>query len=654
MPASSTCPCRGWPSPRSAAWACAWPTGSRRITTSPRRRWPTSMPDSPCASWRRRTNRPAGPPRNPGSKTTRRGNGIAVTGEIMSLEFLSGSIRRTTHRGGDDLLSAGLGLAGLAGVPVPFADPAHPTPAELRRRAIQSNWKGIADLGPLGGYGRVYGSVPAVPGREYGAFARLPNAHHSHRVLCQIPDDFDKQARCLIVAPSSGSRGVYGAIALAGTFGLPRGCAVVYTDRGGGAGYFDCADGTRAESGGTLLEFEPERAPKDAGIAAKHAHSGDHPEADWGAHVLQAARFGVAMLDEAFPAQAPFTPGNTRIIAAGISNGGGAVLQAAGLDEEGWLDGVVALEPNVHVAGRGRALYDYATEAALWLPVALADPRFAAVPFARAGMLTPPAWQARGASLHARGELESGESSAQAREALQRLLASGWQEEAIASAACSTAFDMWRAIAVTYSSAYLRRGVGAMPCGFSFRPLDVAGIPAPAVRAAWWAEGSGIPPDAGIGLSGGSDASADPALPGLLALRALWDGGGAEAMALHAAVGQLAVRAPRKGLPVWVVHGAEDGLIPAAFSSDAYVAWLREREHALRYWRIPHAQHFDAFLIVPGMGERHVPLLPYGYAALDRMYAHVVDGAPLPDRQPPQTRPRGPYALDRRHLDLPS
>src|SRR5579875_1263614 len=379
MPASSTCPCRGWPSPRSAAWACAWPTGSRRITTSPRRRWPTSMPDSPCASWRRRTNRPAGPPRNPGSKTTRRGNGIAVTGEIMSLEFLSGSIRRTTHRGGDDLLSAGLGLAGLAGVPVPFADPAHPTPAELRRRAIQSNWKGIADLGPLGGYGRVYGSVPAVPGREYGAFARLPNAHHSHRVLCQIPDDFDKQARCLIVAPSSGSRGVYGAIALAGTFGLPRGCAVVYTDR--------------------------------AGVAAKHAHSGDHPEADWGAHVLQAARFGVAMLDEAFPAQAPFTPGNTRIIAAGISNGGGAVLQAAGLDEEGWLDGVVALEPNVHVAGRGRALYDYATEAALWLPVALADPRFAAVPFARAGMLTPPAWQARGASLHARGELESGESS---------------------------------------------------------------------------------------------------------------------------------------------------------------------------------------------------------------------------------------------------
>src|SRR3546814_13396876 len=58
-----------------------------------------------------------------------------------------------------DLLTAGLGLDGLrAMVPPAFADAAHPTAAELRRRAIWSNWRGIADLAPGGGYGTLYGT----------------------------------------------------------------------------------------------------------------------------------------------------------------------------------------------------------------------------------------------------------------------------------------------------------------------------------------------------------------------------------------------------------------------------------------------------------------------------------------------------------------
>ncbi|HET9836058.1 MAG TPA: 3-hydroxybutyrate oligomer hydrolase family protein, partial [Rhodanobacteraceae bacterium] len=521
----------------------------------------------------------------------------------------------------------------------------------------------IADLGPLGGYGSVYGGVPIVPGREFGAFARLPHAKHTHRVLCQVPDRFDAKARCLIVAPSSGSRGVYGAIALAGAWGLPRGCAIAYTDRAGGAGYFDCndgtgvtLDGTRAGAGTGMLEFEPDSAPARAGIATKHAHSGDHPEADWGAHTLQAARFGLAMLDEAFPAQAPFTPENTRIIAVGISNGGGAVLQAAGLDDAGMLDAVLAIEPNVHIAGNGRALYDYATEAALLMPCALTDPRFSATPFARVGAALPPAWAMRGEALQSLGLLSAADPSGQAAEALERLCASGWEIPAIESAACSTMFDMWRAVAVTYASAYLRRGVGDMPCGFSFQTISPTGQPGPAaetIRAAWWSEGSGIPPDVGIALSGGSDASADPALPGVLALRELWHADNSGAKTLRAAVAQLSAKAPRRELPMWIVHGADDGLIPAAFTSDAYLEWLSRQDRAPRYWRVPHAQHFDAFLAVPGFGDRHLPLLPYGYAALDRLYAHVVNKNPLPDAPTPQARPRGPTALESAHLDLP-
>lgn len=577
----------------------------------------------------------------------------------MALDFLLGTVRRTEHRGADDLLSAGLGLPGLAGLPARFADPSCPTPAELRRRAIQAGWKGLADFGPLGGFGRVYGQVPHVPGREFSAFARLPNAHHPHRVLCQVPDAFDHRARCLVVSPASGSRGIYGAMALAAGWGLPRGCAVAFTDKGAGSGYFDGAsgtgvalDGTRVEAGRALLEFEPRGAP-DAGVAVKHAHSGDHPEADWGHHVLQAVRFGLAMLDEAFPAQAPFTPGNTRVIAVGISNGGAAVLQAAGVDRDGWLDGVVALEPNVHFSDGGRALYDYATEAALWMPAALTAGRFAHVPLARLGGVAPPAWTARRDALHARGELPESDPAAQAEAALDRLLASGWQEAALATAASSTAFDVWRAIAVTYASAYLRAGVDTMPCGFSFQPLPVPGVPAPAVRAAWWPDGTGVPPNPGVGLLGGLEASPDPALPGVLALRGLWTGTSAAAQQLRASVAQVTAGLPRARLPVWVVHGAEDGLVPAVFSSDAYVRWLREHGRTPRYWRVPHAQHFDAFLQLPGFGDRYVPLLPYGHAVLDCMYTHVVDGTPLADPPMPRPRPRGAAPLDAVALGLP-
>lgn len=573
--------------------------------------------------------------------------------------LLTTPVRRTVHRGGDDLCSAGLGVAGVAGLPVPFADPVRPTSPEVRRRAIQSGWKGITDLGPLGGFGRLYGEMPHVPGREYSAFARLPSARYPHRVVCQVPDDFDTKARCLVVAPSSGSRGVYGAMPLGG-WGLARGCAVVYTDKAAGTGYFDCAqgtgvalDGTRAEAGNAILEFEPREYAADAGIAVKHAHSGDHPEADWGAHVLQAARFGLAMLDETFPAQAPFTAENTRVIAVGISNGGAAVLQAAGMDREGLLDGVVAMEPNVQMAGHGRALYDYATEAALWMPAALTAPRFAGVPFARVGPTAVPAWIARRQNLHARGLLPSTDPAAQAEAALERLHESGWQDEVLATAASSVAFDLWRAVAATYASAYLRAGVGAMPCGFSFRTVEVNGIAAQAVRAAWWSDGTGIPPDIGIGLFGGMDASMDPTLAGVSALRELWDGNETAASMLHAAVDALAAGLPHADLPVWVVHGAEDGLIPAAFTSDPYVEWLRAQGRGTRYWRVPHAQHFDAFLQLPGFGDRYVPLLPYGYVALDHMYAHVVDGASLRDVSTPRPRPRGPTALRATTLDLP-
>jgi hydroxybutyrate-dimer hydrolase len=576
-----------------------------------------------------------------------------------------GDVQVTEHRDHDDLLSAGLGLTGLAGAPLPFADPGDPTAAELRQRAIQTNWKGIADLGPLGGYGTVYGGVPDVPGREYQAFARIPGARAPHRVLLQLPDRFDRQKRCLVVTASSGSRGIYGAIALAGAWGLPHGCAVAYTDKGAGTGYFDYADnsgvaldGRRAKRGEAELEFQPTPSSSTSGIAVKHMNSGDNPEADWGRHVIQAAQFGLAMLDRAFPDEAPFTPQNTKIIATGISNGGGAVLQAAGLDKEHFFAGVVALEPNVHVTGNGRAMYDYGTEAAIWLPCALSSERFAAAPFARGprGAL-PPAWPVRCASLRAQGKLSGNTLAEQAEQGYQYLRRRGWTDEAMATAATSTTFDLWRVIAAGYASAYLRRGAGDMPCGFHYAAIDAKGAPGaadPVARAAWWADGSGIPPGNGIGLFGGTNVSTDPTLVGNECLRALWTGDDHETLALRASIAATVAGLPRSDLPLWVVHGASDGLLPTAFSSEPYVEWLREEGRTSIYWKVPHAQHFDAFLALPGFGERHVPLLPFGYAALDRLWAHLYEGATWPTDAPtPPARPRGAGALERSKLGLP-
>ncbi|WP_395680011.1 3-hydroxybutyrate oligomer hydrolase family protein [Dokdonella sp.] len=574
-----------------------------------------------------------------------------------------GEVRESLHRNGDDLLSAGLGLAGLRARSPAFADAAQPTAAELRRRAIHTSWAGIADLGPLGGYGDIYGAVPSVPGREYQAFARLHGALAPHRVLLQAPDAFDANARCLVVAASSGSRGVYGAIALAGAWALPRGCAVAYTDKGTGSGYFDldsdsgvALDGTRAARGTAPLEFEPAHVDAMRGVAIKHAHSSGNPEADWGRHVLQAARFGLAMLDRAYPAQAPFTPANTRVIVTGVSNGAGAALQAAGLDD-GLIDGVVALAPNVHVAGHGRALYDYASEAALLMPCALVDARFDAVPFARVHGATPPAWLARCARLHEQGVLEGTDLAAQARAALDRLHAAGWDDLALATAASSTAFDLWRAVGATYASSYLRAPATKMPCGFRFAATDAHGAAIAAdapTRAAWWSDASGIPPGAGVMLLGGTDASADPTAAGIDCLRRLWSGNDAPAHALHAAVAATITRPPRADLPILVAHGEDDGLLPFAFTSSAYIDALAAAGRKPVLWRVPHAQHFDAFLALPAFGDRYVPLLPYGYAALDAMWKHVAAAAPLPASKRFPTHPRGARGLDRGMLALDS
>ena len=67
----------------------------------------------------------------------------------------------------------------------------------------------------------------------------------------QIPDSFNPAAPCIVLGPSSGSRGVYGAIATASEWGLKRGCAVALTDAGKGVGLYDLTDDTVNRIDGT-------------------------------------------------------------------------------------------------------------------------------------------------------------------------------------------------------------------------------------------------------------------------------------------------------------------------------------------------------------------------------------------------------------------
>lgn len=552
-------------------------------------------------------------------------------------------VRVTEHRLNDDLLTAGLSLAGLRSLQAPApADAEHPTPAELRRRAIYTSWRGIADLRP-GEFGERYGSVSQVSGREWSTFLRLPHARQPHRALVQVPDSFDQTKRCLVVTASSGSRGIYGAIAVAGAFALPQGCAVAYTDKGAGSGVFDFAsqigvqlDGTRASAAEAELEFKPEgQASTTSGVAFKHAHSADFPDADWGWHVLQAAEFGLHALDQAFPELAPFTAQNTRVLAVGLSNGAGAALRAAELDEAGLIDAVVVAAPNITVPGQP-SLLEYASTAALLQPCAM--PVLTQAP--RINPLYPNVAPVRCAQLQQRGLLSGKNVTAQSQDALDQLRAFGFRATSLNTSASNVELDLWRSVLATYLQSYTRAGLGQAMCGYGF--AAAAGLSS-AQRALWSADFSGLAPSAGVTLLDelASTNAADPSLPGLLcAFDAISAAKADPRSVLARAIGATLAQPKRLRVPTLIVHGRADGLIPIEFTSLPYTEAARAAGATVALWQVESAQHFDAFLAFPSYAQAYVPLLEPLQQALAEGLAHIANAQAWPqDRMISARRP---------------
>jgi hydroxybutyrate-dimer hydrolase len=455
----------------------------------------------------------------------------------------------TTYDGTtDDLLTGGLGKTGIGNVVAPgFVDAANPTAAELRRRAIYTNFRAVLDPTAAGGYGTLYGpnidvsgnatlGEGKIAGKEILAYADDGSGKKNVVVMVQIPSTFDKTNACIIAGPSSGSRGVYGAIGTAGDWGLKHKYAVAYTDAGKGTGYHDLAtdkvnliDGrlvSRASAGylaqfsvdltGTALDTFNAAFPNR--IAYKHIFSQQNPEKDWGQDVLDSLRFAFWALNEEYaPVDTAsgkhtrtITPANTIVIASSISNGGGESLQALEQDPEGLIDGLAVTEPNAQprdmtgvtvnfngaaVPNAGKPLIDYFTYRMIYEPCAAISTSAEAPNGIRPGWVgkgtaplppsdpTPLANQVAGVELQViatqrcqslvdKGLLSGATALEQADAALAKMQAYGWTDP-VSNALHASHYKLADIyVAFGYVAAYGKFSVGDNICGFSLANVN--------------------------------------------------------------------------------------------------------------------------------------------------------------------------------------
>ncbi|MBP1205757.1 hydroxybutyrate-dimer hydrolase [Duganella sp. 1411] len=614
-----------------------------------------------------------------------------------------GTITAKTYDGvSDDLLTGGLGVSGLIAAAPAYADPLNPTAAELRRNAIWANYRAIQDINPAAGFSRLYGpnvdaaGVPTtgegkVAGSEFIAYTDDGSGNQNVTLMVQIPASFDVNNPCIITGTSSGSRGIYGAIATSGEWGLKNKCAVAYSDKGSGTGLYTFDDdsvnlqnGVRATrtAAGKNSNFTPNisdadraafAANKPGRVAFKHAHSQQNPEKDWGKYTLQAVEFAFYMLNEQYAMYSRdntrhvvrFTPTNTITIGSSVSNGAASALLAAEQDTRGLIDGVAATEPQIQpktatgysirqngvpVTGQGKILIDYSTYAALYQPCIAST---AAAP-------------GRCTALVAKGLLTGADLAAQQADALARLRAYGWLPDSDVLQAAHALTNVL--VAVTYTNAYGRFSATDQVCGFTFAPTDATGSPVPftpAQRAASFATQNGIigtpiyeasvggPKAYNLGVSPSTNL-ADQSLDGFLCLRALATGidpvnGNAltgtlaeQSARVRAGAAEVAATGNLHGKPAIIAAGRRDTLMVVNFNSRAYLGLNAVAEGSaskLRYVEVTNGNHFDTLTSV--FPQYVIPLNVYLFRALDAMMAHLRNPTvPLPPSQVVRTTTR--------------
>ncbi|ASJ73043.1 3-hydroxybutyrate oligomer hydrolase family protein [Granulosicoccus antarcticus] len=559
-------------------------------------------------------------------------NTTQPSGQVAAIDTL-GPVLDTRHDGENDGLLGGLGLSGLRTPPVFYADPAAPTAAELRRATLHANYAALVDLRAEGGFGTLYGPTDdtSYPGREFRAF--VGEGINRATLMLQLPDSFDPDAACLVVAPSSGSRNAYGAVGTSGDWGVSKGCAVAYTDANKGTGAVELTQKTGFDlslesielasssdeasfvvptsenvptpgadyAGITLPGNDEVQAYADANpnrYAFKHAHSQKNIEKDWGLHTLESIQFALNILSEEY--ETSLTTANTLIMGASVSNGGSAILRAAEASDGSVFDGIVVGEPNVNpvaaaspftinMAGRdpfdahSAPFYDYIVAAELYAACASKASVNTGATFAELRGDTT----ARCNSLVAAGLLDEGDIELVGEQANQKLLEAGYLSESTKLLAGYAGVDLFQSLITTYGNAYTRSSVVDALCSVSMAHVITATLtPAPyPLLTTLAADSNGIPRTAGMFLikddspagatiqiaAPSSNGELDYNLEGALCWKDLRDNAENPLNArLVQGIDEIKASGDLHGVPTIIVHGRADALIPVNHSSRPY------------------------------------------------------------------------------------
>ncbi|MCA9779237.1 MAG: hypothetical protein KC800_21055 [Candidatus Eremiobacteraeota bacterium] len=606
----------------------------------------------------------------------------------------------------DDLTSAGLLLEGLANpTPPVFRDPAQPTPSELRRRAIYENYRALADTSKDGGFGQYYGSVEPVSGLEVRGVLS-----DSATAIVQVPESFRPEQAKLLLVPASSSRGVYGGVLL-GEWGLKRGYAVVLCDKGCGTGFHDLSENLAVRFDGTMAEAKdgadgfiftvPDSAEAVKAFndrhphryATKHAHSTLNVEAKWGDYVRESLEFAHQVLNRLWPDD--YQRDSCRVIATGLSNGGGAALRAAEADGSGGIDGVVVGEPNVTpiynpaftirqgtaepLVEHSKPLLEYAALQNLFQLVASLAIKGETLPYSKEVSLR------RLQGLQIRG-LWKGLSSERAADlALRELYGAGILKEQNFLCTGHAAIGVYEGMSVALANCLGRYRVTDHLFGFSYAAIDeemkTPSVLGPQQQTRLYALSNGLVPTAGIHVIndlsvGGPVQSIHSVSAGTSLADANLDGAVKLYVAAHGRnpitdeepeewlrqVHQRVSEGSRQclatgnlqGRPAIIVNGRCDSIISPNHASRSYLGanlTVEKEKSRLSYIELEHAQHLDALNALPGFRERYVPLLPYVFQALTRMEEVLEGQEKLPPSQVVRTRTRvGGEALEDKHI----
>ncbi|WP_223669671.1 D-(-)-3-hydroxybutyrate oligomer hydrolase [Kangiella shandongensis] len=576
-----------------------------------------------------------------------------------------------------DLLSAGLTIKQLRSTKPPeLAKPDKPTPLELRQLAYYHNIRALVDLTAAGGFNSEYESIGNNPvyGTEYLTYSKNTDGSIAASYLIQIPDSFNKEQPCLITSASSGSRGVYGAVGVAGFWALSKGCAVAYTDKGTGTGFYlldenkgYTIDGQLVSGSSDKMHFKTSSNTtniQQGRIATKHAHSQINIEKDWASHVNRAAVAGLYFLNTHFPSQ-NYNSENTIIIGTGISNAGGAVLRAAEKDTTELFDAIVAGEPNITpqqatfviedkygtVENHSQPLLDYNSTIAVYQGCALLSDEFKNHGFALYMQFNQAKLQSQCQFLKDNKLLSATTTQQQAKQAYQKLIENGLRPEGLQFLPVGGSINLWNAINTTYFNAYAKTPVDNPVCNSDFITDDMDH----ATQATLFSSSNGIPPTKGVKINWRPQLkehaelslvyqndlcfakTLNPGLPFDINVNT------EHKAVIQQSIEQIKAQGNLKHKPTIIVHGQADGLIPVNHSSRAYVGlnYLKEGQYSkLKYYEIENAHHFDAFNALPQLQSSYIPLHYYYEQALELMWQHLTNGTPLPPSQLVKTNTR--------------